>query len=246
MPVIAPILRSLRSVSSVRAPGREIVMTSEIDDPTAPPPGAGTGTDTGDATGTGAIRPAVLGVVLLGGSVVGWVAALALLLEKLAVLADAAYVPSCDVDAVLSCGSVMRTAQASVFGFPNPVIGVAAFPVVAVTGVLVLARVRLPRWCWYGLQLGVTLGIGFVGWLVAQTTVVIEALCPWCMVVWAVTIPIAWLVTARNLDAGLLDFGGPGRWAGRHPGVVLAVLYALVVVVVVVSFSAYWASLLGL
>ena len=63
------------------------------------------------------------GAVLVVGGLIGAVAAVVLLLEKLALLADPGYVPSCSVDPVLSCGTVMRTAQASVFGFPNPLIG---------------------------------------------------------------------------------------------------------------------------
>ncbi len=188
----------------------------------------------------------VLGGVLLAGGLLGAVAAVVLLLEKLALLADPGYAPSCNIDSVLSCGSVMRTAQAAVFGFPNPILGVASFPVVAMAGALVLAGTPLPRWFWLGLQFGATAGVAFVGWLIVQSLVVIGALCPYCMVVWAVTIAIAWLVTARNLDAGDLDFGGPGRRLARRRGLVLALAYLVVAVAVVASFPAYWASTVGL
>ena len=87
----------------------------------------------------------------------------------------------------------MRTAQAAAFGFPNPVMGVASFPVVAAAGALVLSGVRLPRWFWLALQFGVTVGLAFVAWLIVQSLAVIGALCPYCMVVWTVTIAIAWV-----------------------------------------------------
>ena len=45
----------------------------------------------------------------------------------------------------------MVTPQASAFGFPNPLIGIVAFTVVVVTGVLAVAKVALPRWYWGGL-----------------------------------------------------------------------------------------------
>ena len=190
-------------------------------------------------------RDRVLGGVLLGGGLVGAVAAAVLLLEKVALLADPGYVPSCSIDPVLSCGSVMRTAQAAAFGFPNPIIGVATFPVVAVAGALVLAGTPLPRWFWLGLQFGATAGVAFVGWLIVQSLAVIGALCPYCMVVWVVTIAIAWFVTARNLGAGDLDFGAPGRTLARRRGLVLALLYLVVVVAVVASFPAYFAAAVG-
>ena len=70
--------------------------------------------------------------------------------------------PSCSINPVLSCGSVMVTPQASAFGFPNPLIGIVAFTVVLVTGVLALAKVALPRWYWAGLATGTLLGVAFI------------------------------------------------------------------------------------
>jgi uncharacterized membrane protein len=208
------------------------------------PERGGTARAESEATGHGTDR--LLGAVLLGGGLVGAVAAVILLLEKVALLADPGYVPSCSIDPVLSCGSVMRTAQAAAFGFPNPVLGVASFPVVAVAGALVLTGTPLPRWFWLGLQFGATAGLAFVGWLIVQSLVVIGALCPYCMVVWVVTIAVAWFVTARNLDAGDLDFGRPGRRLARRRGLVLALVYLAVVIAVVASFPAYWAATVGL
>lgn len=197
--------------------------------------------------GPDAVEPdRALGGVLLVGGLIGAVAAVVLLLEKIALAADPNYVPSCSIDPVLSCGSIMRTAQSAAFGFPNPVIGVAAFPVVAAAGALVLARVALPRWFWLALQFGVTAGLAFIGWLIVQSLVVIGALCPYCMVVWAVVIPIMWFTTAHNLAAGHLDFGAPGRALARRRGLVLALAYLAVVVAVIATFPAYWASAVGL
>ena len=78
--------------------------------------------------------------VLIAG-VVGLAAALTLTVEKIEILINPDYVPSCSINPVLSCGSVMVTPQASAFGFPNPLIGIVAFTVVVVTGVLALAKV---------------------------------------------------------------------------------------------------------
>src|SRR5690606_5815847 len=138
-------------------------------------------------------RPTALWVLIAG--VLGLAAAIALTIEKVALLIDPDYVPTCSLNPVLSCGSVMVTPQASVFGFPNSLIGVVSFTVVTVTGVLALAGIRLPRWYWGGLATGTLFGTVFVHWLIFQSLYRIEALCPYCMVVWAVTIPLL-VVTA--------------------------------------------------
>jgi len=60
----------------------------------------------------------MIGWVLAIGGGGGFGAAFLLLVEKIAFLEDPAYVPSCSINPVLSCGSVMNTPQAAVFGFP--------------------------------------------------------------------------------------------------------------------------------
>src|SRR4051812_36578146 len=136
--------------------------------------------------------------ILIAG-VVGLAAALTLTLEKIEILINPAYVPSCSINPVLSCGSVMITPQAAAFGFPNPLIGVVSFTLVVVTGVLALAKVKLPQWYWAGLAIGTLLGVGFVHWLIFQSLYRIGALCPYCMVVWAVIIPLFVVVSSIAL-----------------------------------------------
>ncbi|WP_243395372.1 vitamin K epoxide reductase family protein [Nocardioides currus] len=171
-----------------------------------------------------------------------------LLAEKIALLTDDTYVPSCSINPVLNCGSIMRTAQAEAFGFPNPIIGVAAFPVVATVGAALLAGAAMTSWFWRGLQAGVTFGIGFVLWLVFQSLYRIDALCPYCMAVWAVTWPVFLYVTMRNARSGVL--GGTilrsqttvvlGEW---HAPILLAG-YVLILALIVERFWTYWSTLL--
>src|SRR3546814_5623693 len=92
-----------------------------------------------------------------------------LLIEKIALLEDPTYVPSCSINPILSCGSVMSTEQAEVFGFPNPIIGVAGFAIVTTVGVALVAGARLQRWFWWGLQAGTTFGVVFIHWLMFQS-----------------------------------------------------------------------------
>lgn len=158
-----------------------------------------------------------LGLLLTIGGAIGLLSAAILIIEKVNYLQDKADGKptdlSCDLNAFVSCGGVINTDQASAFGFPNPIIGVAGFAVVVTLGVLLLARVQLPTFVWAGLQAGVLFGIGFVTWLQIQSIYEIGKLCPWCMVVWAVMIPIFIWVTARNLRAY-----APGNPVSRFVG----------------------------
>lgn len=213
-------------------------------------------TDTLDAATTaranqgppgGSPRGFAAALLALGG--VGLLAAFALTLERLAVLVDPEYVPTCTINPILSCSSVMTAPQASLLGFPNPLIGVVAFPVVVATGAALLAGARVARWYWIGLQVGVTLAVVFVHWLIAVSLYSIGALCPYCMVVWAVTIPLFVLVTQRNLRLLPAREDSPWRRVGTQVATyqtpILVGWFLLIAALVAVRFWDFWITLLA-
>jgi uncharacterized membrane protein len=185
-----------------------------------------------------------LGAGLAAGGVVGLLAAHVLLLERFKLAENPSYTPSSRVHPVLSCGSVMESWQASLLGFPNPVLGVVAFPVVVSTGVALVSGAQLAQWYWRGLQIGVLVGLIFVAWLAFQSLYRIGALCPYCMAVWAVVWPIAWFVTTRNLRAGVLGRGASGsrglRTVLEWQGFIVLVPYVAVLAAVIVRFWSFW------
>ena len=184
--------------------------------------------------------------VLIAG-VIGLLSSVTLLVDKIEMLKNPKFVPSCNLNPVLACGSVINTPQASVFGPPNPLFGVIGFSVVVVTGVLAVARVRLPRWYWVGLMIGTGLAVVFVHWLKYETLYEIGALCPWCMVVWAMTIPlfvvaasIALRPLASNPVAPNPILRGLYQW--RWPLVTL--WFVSVFLEILVRFWDYWSTLI--
>ncbi|WP_285779251.1 vitamin K epoxide reductase family protein [Microtetraspora sp. NBRC 13810] len=183
--------------------------------------------------------PRLLPRLLTTGGLVGLAAAFTLSIEKIALLKNPAYVPSCSLNPVLSCGSVMNTPQAEAFGFPNPLLGVAGFAIVTTVGVAMLAGAALPRWFWMGLQAGVTFGVVFVHWLIYQSLYVIGALCPYCMVVWAVTIPLFWYVTLHSLRRLRTAHSVIGYHA-----VPLTLWFLAVITAIGIRFWSYWSTLL--
>lgn len=138
--------------------------------------------------------------LLLIGGIIGLICSFVIMYEKIELLQSPSYRPSCDLNPVISCGSVMASDQANAFGFPNPIIGLVAFPVLITLGVLLRAGSTFKRWIWGGLLAGTIFGVGFVHWLFFQSVYHINALCPYCMVVWSVTITTFWYVLLYNLQ----------------------------------------------
>lgn len=190
------------------------------------------------------ILPSVLAI----GGIIGLASAFILTLEKLAILGDPNYVPSCSINPVLNCGSVMTTTQAELFGFPNPLIGLIGFTAILFTGLGLLAGATFARWFWVGLQVGAFLGAIFVHWLIFQSLYTIEALCPYCMAVWIVTIPIFWYLLLFNLQRGHLTtpagWAPMVRWATRYHTVVLVLWCLLVASLILQAFWSFWTSAL--
>jgi uncharacterized membrane protein len=186
--------------------------------------------------------------ILSIGGIIGFIAAFILTVEKIELIINPNYIPTCNISPLISCGSVMNTWQASAFGFPNSLLGIAGFAIVATVGMALLAGAKFKKWFWIGLQLGTIFGIGFVTWLFVQSVYRIEALCPYCMVVWTVTIPIFWYTTLYNLRTG--NIPTPARlkrlvaFLQRHQGDVLIVWYAVIIGLILNHFWYYWSTLI--
>jgi uncharacterized membrane protein len=136
----------------------------------------------------------------------------------------------------------MATPQASAFGFPNPLIGIVAFSVVVVTGVLAVGRTALPRWYWLGLAVGTLLGAVFVHWLIFQSLYRIDALCPYCMVVWTVTIPL--FVVVSSIALRPLGRYAAFRMLYRWRWSVTALWFAALILLILMQFWYYWSTLI--
>lgn len=205
---------------------------------------------TPESVGTEAAQPRTAGVpvarssawfVLIAG-VIGLISSATLLVEKIEMLKNPKFVPSCNLNPIVACGSVINTPQASVFGPPNPLFGVIAFTVVVVTGVLAVTQVLLPRWYWVGLMIGTGLGVVFVHWLKYETLYEIGALCPYCMVVWAMTIPL--FVVAASIALRPLASNPVARFLYQWRWPLVTLWFVSVVLEILVRFWDYWSTLI--
>jgi len=169
-------------------------------------------------------------------------------IEKFYLASEVGYIPPCSFNPLISCITIMKTWQASVFGFPNPFIGIAGFAIVLTIGMAMLSGASFGRRFWQGAQVGVTFAIGFIFWLFFQSVFRIGALCPFCMVVWAATIPIFWYTTVYNLEEGNLSL--PKVLSGvkclllEHHLFVLMSIYLVIVLSILIQFWSFWSSLI--
>jgi uncharacterized membrane protein len=184
---------------------------------------------------------------LIWTGILGLIAAFSLVIERIHLAEFPNEALSCDMSPFISCGSVMKTPQARLFGFANPIIGLVAFMAPVVVGFAVLAGARFAAWFWRIFFAGVTLGFIFVLWLFSQSVFVIHVLCPYCMVAWIAMVPLFWRVFLWVAAEGIIDVpvrtvGFFVRWA-ESAWVFTLITELIAVVTIVLAFWSQWPSL---
>jgi uncharacterized membrane protein len=144
-----------------------------------------------------------LGTTLVVGSVAGFFAAFRLTVDKVGTFIDPTVAPTCNFSVIVQCGKNLESWQGSLFGFPNPLLGVGGWIAVLVIGILILSRARLARWFWIALNIGMLGALALIIWLIDQSIFHLATLCPWCMTTWVVVIPLFWAVTFHNGKEGV-------------------------------------------
>lgn len=181
--------------------------------------------------------------------IIGLAAAFIIMVEKIHLMENPAFVPNCDLNPVISCGSVMKSDQSNAFGFPNPILGLIGFPVVITTGVSLLSKTPLKRWYMLGLLAGTVFGLGFVHWLFFQSTYRIGALCPYCIAVWVTTITAFWYTLLYNLKQGYIHVSGKlapiTSFIQRHHADIIVVWLLVLFALMLKRFWYYYGPILG-
>jgi len=150
--------------------------------------------------------------ILIVGSIVGLWASFILTVDTIALIKNPGVQLPCNINPFVSCTSVATTWQASVFGFPNSLLGIVAFSMLLAIGIMLYSggptsqsfdeasRSRKPLWLL--VNLGTLAAITFVMWFFYQSVYNIGSLCIYCMTVWAVTWPIFLYTTVWNFREG--------------------------------------------
>lgn len=186
--------------------------------------------------------------ILIFAGIIGCIASFVLTYDKIQVLQDPNHDPSCNINPILSCGSVMKTEQASLLGVPNTIFGLVAFSVLATFGVLLAGGAKVKRWVWLAAQAAAVAGVIFMHYLFFQGVYRINAICPWCFVVWMITIPTFWYLTLYNLREKIVKLPAKlepvNAFVQKHHGNILLLWYLVIFGILLEHFWYYWSTLI--
>ncbi|MEV7282736.1 vitamin K epoxide reductase family protein [Streptomyces sp. NPDC093111] len=173
----------------------------------------------------------------------GLLAAWVITIDKFKLLEDPNFTPGCSLNPIVSCGNIMKSEQASVFGFPNPMLGLVTYGMVVAIGVGLLAGARYRRWYWLGLNAGALFGVGFCTWLMYQSLYEINSLCLWCCLAWVATIVMFWYTTSHNVRQGVIRAPGAVRTFFDEFTWVLPVLHVGIIgMLILTRWWDFWTS----
>lgn len=129
------------------------------------------------------------------GAVIGLVAAFMQLLEKLSLLENSQANLLCNINPVFSCTNLLGAWQSSVFGFPNSLMCIIFFVIMATTGIIGWANGEVPKKFRLVFQAMTLFFIGFGFWYIWQSIFVIGAMCIYCVFCYigVLIVSYAWL-----------------------------------------------------
>jgi uncharacterized membrane protein len=185
--------------------------------------------------------------ILAIGGTIALAASIALSVEVFDRLKDPSFTPVCNLNPIFSCTSVADSAQSHAFGIPNYFIGIAGYAGVVAVALALLGGAQFKRWLWLVINAGLLVATIFLHWLIFETLYRIGALCIFCMVVWATTIPMFWYTLLYSLQESHLEppaaLKSTAGFLRRHHADILLVWFLLIAALVTKRFWYYWSGL---
>lgn len=180
---------------------------------------------------------------MLVGALLSLTAAFVLSVEALHLAKNPEASLSCSVNVIVNCATVAKHPTNELFGFPNSFLGMIAEPIVITVAIAGLAGVRFPRPFMFTAQIFYTLGLAFALYLLYLSMFVIQALCPWCLLVTLTTILVWFAMTRYNLREDNLYL--PKEWSKRahawldkdYDKFAMAVLVFVIVAAIVLKYG---------
>lgn len=158
--------------------------------------------------------PRGLAVFWIVAAVLGGAVSFLLYLEYIGQLSGGTPLVSCDVSPLVTCGPNLLSPGGNLLGFTNSLIGITLFfgpGYAAVSSYAAPGGLR--AWFWRTYTLGTAAAFGLVHFFAWRSVFEYGSLCPWCMIVWLVTIPLFWFTLGWSLQAGV--WGERVRGFGR-------------------------------
>jgi uncharacterized membrane protein len=139
-------------------------------------------------------------IAILITSTLGLLAAFVLSIDAFELLKNPGVRLSCNINSIISCGTVASTSYASIFGFPNSFIGLIGEPIFITVAIAGLYGVRFPRQFMFAVHAAALFSLLFAYYLFHISVFVIHALCPWCLLVDVSTIVMFFAITRYNIN----------------------------------------------
>lgn len=178
------------------------------------------------------------GILLIICAALGLLASLELIYSEIVYFRNPGQALLCDLNPLIGCSKFFDLPINTLVGdIPNALLGAAFFAGFLALGLVIVADGRFARWLWWLMNLGMLGGILFVLVFVTLSVAVERALCPWCMVVWTVTIPMVVHTWTRSMSAGYIP--GPAG-AARYRWWITGAVYLALIAVVVGAFWNEW------
>ncbi len=138
-------------------------------------------------------------ISMLVGALLSLLASFVLSVEAVVLAANPDATLNCSINVVLNCATVALHPSAELWGFPNSFLGLIAEPVVITVAIAGLSGIKFPRPFMFAAQIGYGLGFVFAWYLFATSYFVIQALCPWCLLVTLTTTLVFFAITRYNI-----------------------------------------------
>lgn len=146
--------------------------------------------------------------LLIVGSLIGLLASFFLMLSTIELIKDPAAQVPCNLSPFVSCSGSATSWQGEVFGFPNPLLGIASFSMLFAIGIMLFSGGRSRKPLWLLVNLGTLASFIFIVWFIYQSMFRIGSLCIYCMITWIVTWPIFLYTTIWNFKENHFEWSG--------------------------------------
>lgn len=133
-------------------------------------------------------------------SLVGLISSFVLTVEKIFLIKNPDYQPSCSLNPIFSCRGIMESWQAELFGFPNPLLGIIGFSLTLCVAVGIFSEAKFGKKFMITMNAGIGLAFIFILWLYYQAFFKIGFACLYCIFVWLSVIPMFFFTTTKNIQ----------------------------------------------
>jgi uncharacterized membrane protein len=184
--------------------------------------------------------------VLTIGGLLGLIAMTQQATERINMLKNPGADLSCNLSPVVDCSGVLSDGLAAVMGFPNAFLGMIFFAILTTSGLMLLSGGTFTGWFKHFVMAVTTVLLLFSVWFFGVSLYVLGKICVFCVVGWAVSIPMFWygLLYYLHTAGGKIAFktASFAEFGRKHHLDVVLTLYAVALFLFLFRFRDYYFS----